>query len=131
MKKAAAKVLTKKKPPKKLTKSSELFPSIKSAGTSAGASNKAPGPKKAATTVSKKHKKSETQSESEKPVKKKTKHVFESDSSEDFQASSPPPLAPRAKKGFFITFSFQFSKSLLFKEEGPSPSATRTRIMIS
>ena len=95
---AASKMLTKKKPAKKLTKNSELFPSMKSAGSSASAPKTAAGPKKTAAATSKKHKKSETQSESDKPARKKAKKVVDSDTDSDFLAASPPP-GPRAKRG--------------------------------
>ena len=86
---ATSKGATKKKaPPRKLTKTSHLFPTVSKA-----AAKKVPGPKKAAG----KHKKSETQSESEKPAKKKTKY-FESDSDEDFQVSP----RPKSKRGSFL-----------------------------
>ena len=86
---ARSKGATKKKaPPRKLTKTSHLFPTVSKA-----AAKKVPGPKKAAG----KHKKSETQSESEKPAKKKTKY-FESDSDSDFQVSP----RPKSKRGSFL-----------------------------
>ena len=85
---ARSKGATKKKaPPRKLTKTSHLFPTVSKA-----AAKKVPGPKKTG-----KHKKSETQSESEKPAKKKTKY-FESDSDEDFQMSP----RPKSKRGSFL-----------------------------
>ena len=97
---AASKMLTKKKPAKKLTKNSELFPTMKSAGSSASVPKTAAGPKKTAAVAatSKKHKKSETQSESDKPARKKAKKVVDSDTDSDFLAASPPP-GPRAKRG--------------------------------
>ena len=86
---ATSKGITKKKaPPRKLTKTSELFPTASKA-----AAKKVPAAKKTAG----KHKKSETQSESEKPAKKKTKY-FESDSDEDFQVSP----RPKSKRGSFL-----------------------------
>ena len=92
-----SKVPQKKKPVKKLTKISELFPS------SSADSKKAPGPKKTAAATSKKHKKSETQSESERPVKKKARQLLESDSSEDFEPSPSPKPAPKTKRGLKST----------------------------
>ena len=94
----------KKPPPKKLAKSSDLFSTMMAGGGGAkskpGPVKKLPVPKKA-TEGSKRPKKSESQSENDKPVKKKTKRVVESDSDADlFDGEAPPgPPGPRAKAG--------------------------------
>ena len=94
----------KKPPPKKLTKSSDLFTDMMAGGGGAkkppGPAKKLPVPKKA-TEASKKHKKSESQSENDKPAKKRVKKavsVLDSDSDGDMFASSQPSVA-RSKPG--------------------------------
>ena len=88
----------KKAPPKKLTKSSDLMMG------GAGASKAPPGPKGPAKKLpvpkkpAQKHKKSESQSENDKPARKKTKKKIVSDSEEDL-FEDEEPVAPRTKPG--------------------------------
>ena len=96
----------KKPPPKKLAKSSDLFSSMMAGGggvaskPKSGPAKKLPVPKKP-TEGSKRPKKSESQSENDKPAKKKSKKVIESDSDADlFEDGGPPgPPGPRSKAG--------------------------------
>ena len=119
-KKVAPAGKAKKPPPKKLTKSSDLFTDMMAAG--GGGAKKPPGPKTAAAPAkklpvpkkaeaSKKHKKSESQSENDKPAKKRVKKaisVLDSDSDGDMFASSQPSVA-RSKPGTSSCFLFYLS----------------------
>ena len=92
----------KKAPAKKLAKSSDLFSDMMEASKTkqppGPASKKLPIPKKT-TEATKRGKPSESQSETDKPVKKRVKKaVVESDSDADLFDTSLPP-APRTKPG--------------------------------
>jgi len=95
-KKIASKEKPKKAPPKKLTKTSDLMMGGSGAAKAPpgpkGPARKLPVPKKPAV----KHKKSE--SENDKPARKKTKKKIVSDSEEDIYEDAEP-VAPRTKPG--------------------------------
>lgn len=103
-KRIVSKEKPKKAPPKKLTKSSDLMMG------GAGASKAPPGPKGPAKKLpvpkkpAEKHKKSESQSENDKPARKKTKKKIVSDSEEDLFEDAEP-VAPRTKPGKTLNHS--------------------------
>ena len=106
-KKIASKEKPKKAPPKKLTKTSDLMMGGSGASKAPpgpkGPAKKLPVPKKPAV----KHKKSESQSENDKPARKKTKKKIVSDSEEDLFEDAEP-VAPRTKPGEKLSISCSF-----------------------